>query len=138
MLSLMKRNKDSRNKFQLAICVCMYSETKPMLKSTLAGIADNIANMVAYEGIDPDDIGVFVMMDGIEKVDKSILDYFDECEKTNGINLGNSITESLNPLEFNERYHDMSPEEIAEDEMKNINDLIFNAAEIDERNGIRF
>ena len=40
-----------------------------MLKSTLAGIGENIANMVAYEKMDPDDIGVFVMMDGIEKVD---------------------------------------------------------------------
>ena len=46
----------------------MYSETKSMLKSTLAGIAENIANIVAHEGhegIGPDDIGVFVMMDGI-------------------------------------------------------------------------
>ena len=32
--------------------------------------------MVAYEGVDPDDIGVFVMMDGIEKVDESIIGYF--------------------------------------------------------------
>ena len=47
-----------------------------MLKRTLAGIAENIANIVAYEGIDPDDIGVFIMMDGIEKVDDSIIGYF--------------------------------------------------------------
>ena len=79
LLSLMKRGRDAQQKFQLAICVCMYSETKQMLKSTLAGVAENIANLVAYEGLDPDDIGVFVMMDGIEKVDPSILDYFDEC-----------------------------------------------------------
>ena len=79
LLSLMKRGKDAQRKFQLAVCVCMYSETKQMLKSTLAGVAENIANLVAYEGLDPDDIGVFVMMDGIEKVDPSILDYFDEC-----------------------------------------------------------
>jgi hypothetical protein len=31
---------------------------------------------VAYEGLDPDDIAVVVMMDGIEKVDKSIIGYF--------------------------------------------------------------
>lgn len=61
---------------KLAICVCMYSEDKKMLKNTLSGVADNIANMVAYEKMDPDDIGVFVMMDGIEKVDPSIIDYF--------------------------------------------------------------
>lgn len=54
----------------------MYSEDKKMLKSTLAGVSENIANLVAVEGIDPDKIGVFVMMDGIQKVDKSIVDYF--------------------------------------------------------------
>lgn len=47
-----------------------------MLKSTLSGVADNIANLVAYEKMSPDDIGVFVMMDGIEKVDPSVIDYF--------------------------------------------------------------
>jgi len=47
-----------------------------MLKNTLSGVADNIANMVAYERLDPDDIGVFVLMDGVEKVDLSIIDYF--------------------------------------------------------------
>ena len=63
---------------ELAICVCMYSEDKKMLKSTIAGISENIANIVAYEGIDPDKIGVFVMMDGIEKLDSSIIGYFEE------------------------------------------------------------
>jgi hypothetical protein len=32
---------------------------------------------VAYENLDPDKIGVFVMMDGIEKVDGTIIDYFE-------------------------------------------------------------
>lgn len=54
----------------------MYSEDKKMLKSTLAGVSENIANIVALEGVNPDKIGVFVMMDGIEKVDKSVVDYF--------------------------------------------------------------
>lgn len=48
-----------------------------MLKSTLAGVAENIANFVAMEGMDPDKIGVFVLMDGIQKVDASIVDYFE-------------------------------------------------------------
>ena len=73
LLSLMKKE----GGIKLAICVCMYSEDKAMLKSTLAGIAENIANLVAYEGMDPDDIGVFVMMDGIEKVDRTVVDYFE-------------------------------------------------------------
>lgn len=33
---------------KLAICVCMYTEDKKMLKNTLSGVADNIANLVAY------------------------------------------------------------------------------------------
>jgi len=48
-----------------------------MLKKTLAGVSENIANLVAYEGINPDDIGVFVIMDGIEYVDESIVGYFE-------------------------------------------------------------
>ena len=56
----------------------MYSEDKKMLKSTIAGVSENIANLVAFEGLNPDKIGVFIMMDGIEKVDLSILEYFEE------------------------------------------------------------
>ena len=84
MLSLMKKAEG----IELAICVCMYSEDKKMLKSTIAGISENIANIVAYENINPDKIGVFVMMDGIEKVDLSIIDYFEELEKSSNIYLG--------------------------------------------------
>jgi hypothetical protein len=47
-----------------------------MLKSTLAGIKENISNIVSRENISSDKIGVFVMMDGIEKVDPSVVDYF--------------------------------------------------------------
>lgn len=67
-----------------------------MLKSTLIGIAENISNMVAYEHIPPDDIGVFVIMDGIEKVDKSIVEFFEDMEKSNHINLGDNVAPSLN------------------------------------------
>jgi hypothetical protein len=63
---------------ELAICVCMYSEDKKMLKGTLAGIGENIANLAVKSGVDPDRIGVFVIMDGIEKVDPSVVDYFVE------------------------------------------------------------
>ncbi len=47
-----------------------------MLKSTLAGIKENISNIVSRENISSDKIGVFVMMDGIEKVDPTVVDYF--------------------------------------------------------------
>lgn len=43
MLSLMKDEAG----LELAICICMYSEDKKMLKSTLAGVSENIANLVA-------------------------------------------------------------------------------------------
>lgn len=47
-----------------------------MLKSTLAGVAENISNLVTRENISSDKIGVFVLMDGIEKVDQTVVDYF--------------------------------------------------------------
>jgi hypothetical protein len=40
--------KPNKNAIKLAICICMYSEDKKMLKSTLAGVSENIANLVAY------------------------------------------------------------------------------------------
>jgi hypothetical protein len=47
-----------------------------MLKSTLAGVAENISNLVTRAHISSDKIGVFVLMDGIEKVDPTVVDYF--------------------------------------------------------------
>ena len=40
-----------------------------MLKSTLSGIAENISNIVTKQKM-------FVIMDGIEKVDKSVVEYY--------------------------------------------------------------
>ena len=65
----------------------MYSEDKTMLKSTLAGVTKNISNLVAREKISSDKIGVFILMDGIEKVDESVVGYFEELEWMNNINL---------------------------------------------------
>ena len=48
-----------------------------MLKDTIRGIEDNVANLIK-SGVHPDSIAVFVIMDGIEKVDPSVLDYFEE------------------------------------------------------------
>jgi hypothetical protein len=84
MLTLMK----SEEGIELAICVCMYNEDKIMLKSTLAGVTENISNLVSREKISSDKIGVFVLMDGIEKVDSSVVDYFEELERMNNIKLG--------------------------------------------------
>ena len=46
----------------------MYSEDKTMLRRTLSGISNNILNFVK-DGVNPDKIGVFFIMDGIEVVD---------------------------------------------------------------------
>ena len=48
-----------------------------MLRRTLAGISQNIATFVK-NGFSPDDIGVFFIMDGIEVVDPSVVDFFAE------------------------------------------------------------
>lgn len=70
-VSLLKRPEG----VELAICVCMYSEDKPMLKRTLRGIADNIDSLIE-SGLSPDDIFVTIVIDGIMKVDESLFDYF--------------------------------------------------------------
>ena len=127
MLALMKRKKG----IQLLICVCMYSQTKQMLKNTLAGISENIANIVAYEEVDPDDIGVVVIMDGIEHVDESITLYFEELEKGSSINLGDNIAPSLTVQQLQKRANQMSEQEINEIEMKNVNNFLFDPAELD-------
>lgn len=51
-----------------------------MLRKTLAGVSNNIANFV-QNGISADDIIVAVVMDGIEKVDATVVDFFSEMEK---------------------------------------------------------
>jgi hypothetical protein len=49
ILSLLKIN----GGIKIAICICMYSEDKKMLKNTLAGVKENIATMVRA-GTNPD------------------------------------------------------------------------------------
>ena len=96
LLSLMKQ----REGIELAICICMYSEDRKMLKSTLAGVEENIQNLVALEGLDPDKIGVFVIMDGIEKVHDSVVEYFEELERSSNIFLGDNVVPPLTMQEL--------------------------------------
>lgn len=51
-------------RFELAICVCIYSEDAEMLKQTIAAINQNIISLV-NSGVRQDSIGVFVFFDGI-------------------------------------------------------------------------
>lgn len=61
-----------------------------MLRKTLAGVSNNIATFVA-NGISSDDIVVVVVMDGIEKVDPSVVGFFGEMEKESNIYLDNDV-----------------------------------------------
>lgn len=63
LLSLLKPGASSSG-FQVAICVCMYSEDKSMLKRTLRGVFQNVKIMID-KGYPSHQIGVFVIMDGI-------------------------------------------------------------------------
>ena len=54
----------NNNRLKLLVCICMYNEDKPMLRRTLAGVKDNIAELVK-SGIPSHSIGVCVVMDGI-------------------------------------------------------------------------
>lgn len=70
------------------------------------------------------------MMDGIEKVDQSVIDFFEELERSSNINLGHNIAPSLSHVEMINKASSMTDEEINEEEMKNVNNIIFTPAEI--------
>ena len=61
-----------------------------MLRKTLAGVSNNIATFV-QNGISADDIAVVIIMDGIEKVDPTVIDFFGEMEKQSNIYLDDDI-----------------------------------------------
>ena len=61
-----------------------------MLRKTLAGVSNNIATFTK-NGISSDNIMVVVIMDGIEKVDSTVVDFFGEMEKESNIYLDNDI-----------------------------------------------
>ena len=68
----------------------MYSEDKDMLRKTLIGISKNILEF-NQKGIASHEIGVFVIMDGIEHVDKSVVDFYEALEHQNSIYLDPDI-----------------------------------------------
>jgi hypothetical protein len=50
----------------------MDKQDKKVLKKTLGGVADNVDEMIK-SGVSPDDIFVVVVIDGILKVDPTLL-----------------------------------------------------------------
>ena len=71
----------------------MYCEDKGMLKKTLNGVSQNVATLVK-NGMKSDQIGVFVIMDGIEPADESVSQFFSELERENGICLDEDVKPS--------------------------------------------
>ena len=59
---IVNQKKDAN--FLVAICICMYSEDKKMLKETILGVKKNIEELIK-KGYSSDSIGVFVIIDGI-------------------------------------------------------------------------
>ena len=53
---------------EMATCICMYNENKEMLQNTLFGVAENIQKL-SKMGVDHDQLPVFIIVDGIEKID---------------------------------------------------------------------
>ncbi len=84
----------SLNNFKVGICVCMYSEDKSALESTLVGIGENIDRFVR-NGVSSDQIGVFVIIDGIEKAHQSVVEYFENLEKESEIFLSEEHNETM-------------------------------------------
>lgn len=112
---------------KLAICVCMYSEDKTMLRRTLSGVADNIRTFVR-NGYSPDDIAVVFVMDGIEVVDESVLGFFAEMEKENYIYL----EEDVEPSRQADFLEDRIDDEVDED-LLNVNHFLFDELEWKDR-----
>ena len=50
------------------------------MKTTLAGIGQNI-DLLVRNGMDPDKIAVIVVMDGIEPVHPTVVEYFEDLER---------------------------------------------------------
>ena len=88
LLSLFKKTPTRRIK--LAICICVYSEPKHMLKSTIKGIQASYKYFLEEAGILPHEIILTVIFDGIEKINSSkdqtenMISFFNEIDIKNG------------------------------------------------------
>lgn len=110
-----------------------------MLKDTIKGIEDNVANLIK-SGVHPDSIAVFVIMDGIEKVDSSVVGYFEELERESHIYLGENSVASYSADDIAEEIRQRRTQEFSASQFveKNMNNFLFNQAELDDRESRRF
>jgi molecular chaperone GrpE (heat shock protein) len=89
---------------ELGICVSMHKQDKKILKRTLIGVADNIDEMIR-SGVSPDDIFVVVMIDGVQSVDSSLYEYFEEFERESQIYLEEDDLLTIKKKYENYQYH---------------------------------
>lgn len=61
----------------MLVCVTMYNESLELFLKTLQGIQSNLPGFNQI-GISPERIVVVVIQDGIMKMDKSVVEYFDK------------------------------------------------------------
>jgi hypothetical protein len=61
----------------MIVCVTVYNETADELAETLNGIAEN-AERFFDNGIDPRELAVVIVFDGIKAIHESCLDWLDE------------------------------------------------------------
>lgn len=62
----------------------MSNQDKKVLKKTIVGVARNVDEMIR-SGVSPDDVFVVVMIDGIQNVDKTLYEYFEEFQRESEI-----------------------------------------------------
>lgn len=72
----MAHSKNGQKKPEMIVCVTVYNETAEELAETLNGIAENAERFLDY-GIDPRELMVVIIFDGIKAIHESVIDWLD-------------------------------------------------------------
>ena len=70
-------------KLRMVICVTLFDESERKLTQTLESIYDNLEAFCSNE-ISPEDLAVVVIADGIQCLDKSMVEFFERLDKDMG------------------------------------------------------
>lgn len=65
----------------MLICITMYNENKSVFEDTLNGIYKNLKKFKSV-GIPNEDIAVIVLVDGITSMHPTMLEYFEEQDRS--------------------------------------------------------
>ena len=106
----------------------MCGEDKKALKKTLVGVAQNVDELIR-SGVCPDDVFVVVMIDGVQSVDRSIYEYFEEFERESETFLEEDDALTLKKKYENYQYH----QEIEKEEPLNFTKFLFKPEEFANR-----